>query len=241
MYFLPTTPYNDIMLKIVFFIFAMIVLYSFLEGELGRAVIIVIIFILGVFLTNQIDVFINPQPPTPIQSSGENSQYDPSDNGEPEPGDTNPYPESNVPHSIYLVKDLQPFHTEPRMYSQAEVNDVYGNRHLHALIGIGDPSQGASYYLYKLNQEYGSMSFTVFADCNADASKEYYGFIYIFGDDDLLYKNESINCLSNPEEVTVDLNGVDVLKIEMYGEGNKYAGFYGIGACMGDIVLRSAN
>ncbi len=65
---------------------------------------------------------------------------------------------------------------------------------------------------FDLNKKYNTFSFTVFGMC--DTNTTYYGRVYIYGDNVLLYQKESIasNAI-RPFDITVDVSGVSELRI----------------------------
>lgn len=226
----------------------MIFLYSIIE-EHRKAVVLVAISVVGVFLAYFIEKYIEsngPQPPTDSESGSDISQgIEDVTDGEFESKDTaqliTPTPAISDPQTTDLLVDLEPYHETYGIYYDTNCKDVYKNEFRTALIGFENPSSGKQYWAYDLGQKYDTVSFTTFVSCNTDAKEEYNAFIYIYGDDNCIYENESINCFYHPENVILDIHEYNDLRIELYGQGFEYAGSYGVSAGIGNVTLTSSN
>ena len=207
----------------------LLALYYFKEGDLFKASISLLAFIVGAVISPHIgDYFSKSDPP----AASTESRVEESESTERPEDVTDIPPVSDAPQFRYLYSDLEPFHETNGFYPNSDFEDVFGNSYSFGVIGYQDKSEGEAYQLYKIDQEYDTLSFTAVACCRSDAPEKYNAYIYIYADGELIYRNEDLNCLYYPQDVVLNIQGCDVLRIELYGEGNDYMSAYGVEACL---------
>lgn len=225
-------------------------LYFLKEENWFKAIVSVLILAFSTIFSSQIeDYFLGPasstesgkeeggstdnqQDPNPFYTrpneSGEEESYT-ADNQEYDPDSS---PTEYSPQFRYLYSDLEPFHETNGFFYDANFEDVFGNSYSSGIVGYQDRSEGESYQLYKIDQVYDTLSFTAVARCYSNASEKYKAYIYIYADDKIIYSNENLNVFYYPQDVILNIQGCDVLKIELYGEGNDLVSSDGVEACL---------
>lgn len=228
----------------------LLILYFINEGSWGKAFLSLFIFVVGAAISPQIGNYFsgpasstesgkgegdstdNQQDSNPFYTrrneSGEEESYT-ADNQEYDP---NSSPTEYSPQFRYLYSDLEPFHETNGFFYDANFEDVFGNSYSSGIVGYQDRSEGESYQLYKIDQVYDTLSFTAVARCYSNASEKYKAYIYIYADDKIIYSNENLNVFYYPQDVILNIQGCDVLKIELYGEGNDLVSSDGVEACL---------
>lgn len=104
--------------------------------------------------------------------------------------------------------------------------DTLGNTYAFALRGYMSVRDGGAYEIYNIGKQYKYLCATVAVAKRDHIREDYRGHIRIYGDDRLLWSNDDIMGTTKPYDIQVDIEGVEDLKIEMYGAGNM--GNYGI-------------
>ena len=125
----------------------------------------------------------------------------------------------NNPGNITHLTDLEFFSKTNRLHIMrgSSRKDNLGNVYDELITGYNPGSESVEYYL---DRQYNTFSATVFIMNKAVTTSSGHGFqwdnaeICIYGDEALLYKKTGFDTKMKPEEIMVDIAGVEFLKIE---------------------------
>ena len=116
------------------------------------------------------------------------------------------------------------------------ITDNMGNSYESGIRGYMSPSDEGfeCYATWHLDGKYDTMTAKGIVRQD-DIGSDYTGSYIIYGDDKILYKRDNISSDTKPYDIKLNVSGIDLLKIEMFGDGN--GGWSGINSVLVDLML----
>lgn len=135
---------------------------------------------------------------------------------------------NNAAAPVVSMETLNPYASgEFGLGHEFSKEDTLGNTYAFAFHGYMDIEDGGAYEIFNIQSKYKYLNATVaVAKPWHHVGEKCIGHIKIYGDDRLIWSDDNIKGTTKPYDIQVNIEGVEDLKIEMYGDGNLYN--YGI-------------